>query len=149
MDDRTLYRDPKYDASGSMPPRAPLAMAYVPFQQPGRRYTDEKALQRGTIYPGLALPFKGYENRGSLPKSPLNDVMTTGFILHELGLYLDTHPDDADACELYGQYLVKDAKNRKQFTEKYGPLTKSDACLVKNGWLRDPWPWEYTERGGY
>ena len=37
----------------------PLAMSYVPFQQWNTTYPLAKALERGTLFPGLDLPFKG------------------------------------------------------------------------------------------
>ena len=37
----------------------PLAMAYVPFQKWRSTYSLEKALERGTLFPDLDLPFKG------------------------------------------------------------------------------------------
>ena len=37
----------------------PLAMAYVPWQQFGCTYEPEQALQAGTIFPELDLPFYG------------------------------------------------------------------------------------------
>ncbi len=41
--------------------RLPLAMAYVPFQRWGNIYDPYRALQRGTIFPDLDLPFCGRE----------------------------------------------------------------------------------------
>ena len=37
----------------------PLAMAYVPFQQWGETYSDDEALNRGTLFPQLDFPFNG------------------------------------------------------------------------------------------
>ena len=37
----------------------PLAMSYVPFQRWNNTYPLAKALERGTIFPELDLPFKG------------------------------------------------------------------------------------------
>ena len=37
----------------------PLAMAYVPFQQWGETYSDDKAFSSGTLFPQLDLPFMG------------------------------------------------------------------------------------------
>ena len=37
----------------------PLAMAYVPWQRFGCTYEPEQALQAGTIFPELDLPFYG------------------------------------------------------------------------------------------
>ncbi|MBR5683790.1 MAG: spore coat associated protein CotJA [Ruminococcus sp.] len=48
------------NGSGQMfPGNTPLAMAYVPFQQWGETYDDDKALSRGTLFPPLDLPFTG------------------------------------------------------------------------------------------
>lgn len=38
---------------------APLAMAYVPFQQWGETYGEDEALAKGTLFPPLDLPFTG------------------------------------------------------------------------------------------
>ena len=46
------------DGSGTLPECAPLAVPYVPFQQTGsKRYTQQEALNNGTLFPGLNLPF--------------------------------------------------------------------------------------------
>lgn len=39
----------------------PLAMAYVPMQKWGEQYAPAVALERGTIFPPLDLPFIGEE----------------------------------------------------------------------------------------
>ena len=41
------------------PKNMPLAMAYVPFQQWGQVYDDSEALDKGTLFPELDLPFTG------------------------------------------------------------------------------------------
>lgn len=41
--------------------RLPLAMAYVPFQRWESLYEPYLALQRGTVFPSLDLPFCGRE----------------------------------------------------------------------------------------
>ena len=49
------------DNSGNIsrfPKNAPLAMAYVPFQEWGEVYDDDSALARGTLFPDLDLPFE-------------------------------------------------------------------------------------------
>ena len=37
----------------------PLAMAYVPMQQLGTTYESVNALEKGTLFPDLELPFIG------------------------------------------------------------------------------------------
>lgn len=33
------------------------AMAYVPFQQPGKQYSTDNAIEQGTLFPVLNKPF--------------------------------------------------------------------------------------------
>ena len=45
---------------------APLAMAYTPMQQSSQpAYEADQALVRGTLFPGLDLPFMNIVNKGS------------------------------------------------------------------------------------
>lgn len=48
---------PALDTVSRFPARTPLAMAYVPFQEWGEVYDDDKALSCGTLFPDLKLPF--------------------------------------------------------------------------------------------
>lgn len=41
------------------PENISLAMAYVPMQRFEKIYDDDRALERGTIFEALDLPFKG------------------------------------------------------------------------------------------
>lgn len=58
-DPRTMSRPDNNSGTSRFPANTPLAMAYVPFQQWGEIYDDEKALSQGTLFPELDLPFKG------------------------------------------------------------------------------------------
>ena len=51
------------DTSGNLPSCAPLATPYVPFQQANPQvYPATLAFIRGTLYPGLDLPFQNQVN---------------------------------------------------------------------------------------
>ncbi|MCI5904537.1 MAG: spore coat associated protein CotJA [Oscillospiraceae bacterium] len=50
------------------PAETPLAMCYVPFQSYGEVYTENKALERGTVFPNLDFPFEGMEVSGNESK---------------------------------------------------------------------------------
>ena len=43
----------------TFPPKVSLAMMYIPFQRFERLYDPEKALERGTLFEELDLPFYG------------------------------------------------------------------------------------------
>ena len=95
-------RNEREGTEGIMPAMAPLANPYVPFQlNDPPKYEARKAIIRGTLYPGLDLPFMGMVNTKELPVTPLTQLQTLGFAIHELALYLDTHRDDVEALQLY------------------------------------------------
>ncbi len=133
--------------SGSLPACAPLALAYVPMQQSSTpAYEPEVALKRGTLFPGLDLPFMNMVNTADLDDLPLCEVMTLQFVCHELHLYLDTHPDDTEAFETLRSMLKLSREAERRYVEKYGPLCCKDLeYSTKFNWLSDPWPWMYQK----
>lgn len=44
---------------GRFPENTPIAMAYVPYQSWEETYSENVALEKGTIFPSLDLPFLG------------------------------------------------------------------------------------------
>ena len=80
------------DACGTMPECAPLAVPYVPFQQTNpKRYSQQDALNNGTLFPGLNLPFRVKPDAAKVMGGALAELQALEFVLVELGLYLDTH----------------------------------------------------------
>ena len=131
---------------GWLPECAPLALAYVPKQQSANpSYEPREALCRGTLFPGLDLPFMNIVNKSNLGNTPLIELMAIDFVCYELTLYLDTHKDDTEAFEVYQSFLRLKKEAHKRYVEQYGPLKHSDMinanCFT---WLNNPWPWDYT-----
>ena len=60
---------------GKLPASAPLANPYVPFQleQPPM-YEARQGIIRGTMYPGLDLPFMGKVNKKELITTPNTEL---------------------------------------------------------------------------
>lgn len=71
----------------------------------------------------------------------IDQIKCLRFAIIELGLYLDTHPDDQRAICMHREYCkqVKDLKDKYQ--KVYGPLTAFYPCN-KWRWLEEPWSWE-------
>lgn len=130
---------------GRLPPSAPLANPYVPFQvENPPKYEARKGLVRGTLFPGLDLPFQGMVNQEELPELPLAELQALAFAIQELALYLDTHRDDQDALELYRDYQDMYDRCRTAYQKSNGPLNHAKVTDGKRyAWLDDPWPWEY------
>ena len=129
---------------GKLPAQAPLANPYVPFQREDPpKYDARKALVRGTLYPGLDLPFMGMVNEQEKPDTLLAQLQSLSFVIQELALYLDTHREDKEALELYRSYQQMREKLAMQYQNKMGPLNHMMPGEGGYRWLDDPWPWEY------
>lgn len=127
---------------GNLPASAPLANPYVPFQREAPpRYEARTGLIRGTMYPGLDLPFLGMQNEKELAVTPLSELQVLAFALQDLALYLDTHREDAEALEVYRAYQQIYHKAQEAYP---APLTHTMPGNADGyAWLSDPWPWEY------
>ena len=144
MDERKKDQNYRY---GRLPAMAPLANPYVPFQMENpQRYEARKGLVRGTLFPGLDLPFKGMVNKNERPVTDLSELQALGFAVQELALYLDTHRDDKEALELYRSYQQMYQKCQEEYKRNHGPLNHRSASESEcYDWLDDPWPWEYCK----
>lgn len=124
---------------------APLAFPYVPKQENNPvRFSRMEALQTGTLFPGLDLPFKAaIQARTKLANTALVELMALDFAIDELGLYLTTHSDDQEALQLYWSYINLAKEGREKYQKMYGPLLQTDLTPDQGfAWLKDPWPWD-------
>ena len=125
------------NADGQLPSCAPLANPYVPFQQTGADlYTASCALIRGTLFPGLDLPYGGQENTQEKLATASVELQQMGFALQELALYLDTHAEDTEAAQLFNQYVELYQQAIEQYQQKrtahaYGRGGKRNVRLAR------------------
>lgn len=134
------------DGKGMQPSCAPLANAYVPFQMNApQKYQPPKGLIRGTLFPGLDLPFMGMVNNKEKNKTLLHQLQSISFAMAELGLYLDTHKNDSEALKLFNSYKELYDELTAEYETKRGPLTQMEAG--RDGdytWTQNPWPWDFS-----
>lgn len=123
---------------------AAMAFPYVPMQDENlKRYDNREALQRGTLFPGLDLPFhRELKTRFPAVNTHLSELMALDFAIDELGLYLTTHRDDQEALALYWNYIRLGQEGRRRYEEMHGPLFQTDITEGSFKWLDDPWPWD-------
>lgn len=133
---------------GSLPDSAPLAAAYIPMQESAQpQYDAGKALSRGTLFPGLDLPFMNLVNP-ELERTPKTELMAIDFVVDELELYLDTHWEDREAFALYQTMLAMQKEAKERMVRLCGPICQTDQLgMDAYRWLNGPWPWELCERG--
>lgn len=144
-----------------------LAISNTPMQEWGRLYSEEEAMNIGTIFHDLNKPFfaseavqnspspiaSGMESSGEPEEQQEREQLMTkitqlGFFLDDLTLYLDTHQNDAQAIRQYHEKAKEYAEVRKQFAQKFYPLTRLciPDCINEREkifcWQDGPIPWE-------
>lgn len=76
--------------------------------------------------------------------SILGELQATDFVLVELTLYLDTHPDDVTAIKQFNDFSDHKKKLKEHYECKYGPLQQYGNSPADDGWKwsESPWPWQ-------
>lgn len=74
----------------------------------------------------------------------LHDLQAVDFVLIELTLYLDTHPDDMASIHQYNQFAQKRLVLCQQFESAFGPLKAYGQSFTRFPWQwnETPWPWQ-------
>ena len=81
-------------------------------------------------------------------KRLMRKIHSLDFAIHEMVLYLDTHPASRKAMELLNNYKQKRKECIKEYEEKYGPyiVVPTDSPMSNCWeWIDSPWPWENKE----
>lgn len=84
-------------------------------------------------------------------KEILKRIMAQEFTAVELNLYLDTHPHDKRALHEYNETVHRLSVLKKEYQERFGPLTNFgyDFSRYPWQWIEEPWPWQinFCRRG--
>ena len=75
-------------------------------------------------------------------ETALQKIREAAFALHELVLYLDTHPGNRKALSLYKTYKKKHDDLCTAFEKEHGPLTSFGVHGDRWVWTEHPWPWQ-------
>ena len=73
----------------------------------------------------------------------MRKINELSFVLDEVRLFLDTHPDCKEALLYYNEYARLRDQAVAEYQSFYGPLRfydPTDDC--KWQWVTGPWPWE-------
>ena len=72
-------------------------------------------------------------------------LQVQSFVLDDIRLYLDTHPDDKKALEWYHKYRKLKEQTEKEYVDRFGPLNSFQVDSdTRWTWVDTPWPWEGT-----
>ena len=109
-----------------------VGMMWAKVQELDTIYDCDHALQAGTLYPELHMPLNGYR---PCNETCADHAQKASFMLWELRLYLNTHPNDKEALALFRQLAEKTC-------DTYATAFLPEAC-GRWAWVDDPWPWEF------
>ncbi|PEX90764.1 spore coat protein CotJB [Bacillus cereus] len=74
----------------------------------------------------------------------IEELQELDFVLVELTLYLDTHPDDTIAINQFNDFSYKRRVLQQKIEGKYGPLQQfgNSYSNAPWEWSKGPWPWQ-------
>ncbi len=143
-----------------------LSIASVPIQSWGPIYDGPLALKKGTIFQDLDMPFfaaddsetgnhccessDASDSRQQEREAMMLQIYQASFAADDLRLYLDTHPQDAQAQKMLKSSLAQRRQLLKNFAQQFYPLTmdcmadceqmgEKENCYC---WQEGPMPWE-------
>ncbi|AKS38714.1 spore coat protein CotJB [Anoxybacillus gonensis] len=74
----------------------------------------------------------------------LHQLQAIDFVLVDLALYLNTHPNDYEAIRQFNERSLERRKLKKQFETQFGPLQQYGNSYSQYpwDWSKTPWPWQ-------
>ena len=91
-----------------------------------------------------------YRN-GNNREQILKRLNESSFAVNELTLYLDTHPEDERAMQMFRENMMTRTSCLNEYARNFGPLTidtADDTASRSWQWMQQPWPWEGQPKGG-
>ena len=140
-----------------------LAIVSIPKQTWNEVYDEKQAFACGTIFPELNRPFfvtvldreldeyhEKMETSLDREQSMLLQIQKVGFMLDDLRLYMDTHPEDKEGLHKLKELVKKKKKLMYDFTTQFYPLTADCMADIYEMypesecycWINGRIPWE-------
>lgn len=111
---------------------------------PANLYDNQEGFIKGNLFANL---YNQYKNYRPMPLNATNEqerlylnLSSLSFAAHELNLYLDNYPNDAQMIKLFNTYQQLAEKAMKEYEAKYGPLS-----MASNALNSYPWAWTQTK----
>lgn len=71
------------------------------------------------------------------------ELMSLYFVMVELELYLDGHPNSTEALKRYQCTVAEFKEVLSHYEKHFGPLfARNNDCEKEWRWVKTPWPWE-------
>ncbi len=114
-------------------------------------FAPKEAYEKGNLFKDLYTPYKNYKPYKLTPKDERQklflELSEYDFAAHELNLYLDLHPEDKKALNLFNDYRRRANELLEKYESQYGPLTVSSDALVKSPFLWEEQTFPFDKGG--
>lgn len=130
------------------PPMKPMSAVKPSVNLPPRFLTPEEGWKRGNLDANAYDPYEPYVPKTPIPKTEkealMQRIQAYSFACLELGLYLDTHPNDRNVLEMFLRYREELRKMTMDYQNRFEPISFQTAPLNKLPWqwAATDWPWE-------
>ena len=121
-----------------------LAQLYINIQELTTLVPPEAALARGSSFANLYIPYKFETNKilkGSTPRQNILALIDLySFLVTDLNLFLDTHPNNERAKMLINTFKTELVKLKDYYNVNFSPITIDS--ISNESYITGPWPWE-------
>ena len=121
-----------------------LAQLYINIQELTTLVPPEAALARGSSFANLYIPYKFETNKilkGSTPRQNILSLIDIySFLVTDLNLFLDTHPNNERAKMLINTFKTELVKLKDYYNVNFSPITIDS--ISNESYITGPWPWE-------
>ena len=109
-------------------------------------YNENEGFIKGNVQKSIYNPYKNYNPSVPVVANDkdrmLLEIQKYGFYLIDLGLYLDMHPNDREALQLFNENRNKYYRLINEFNKNYYPLMFVDSTGTDSyKWLEGNFPW--------
>lgn len=74
----------------------------------------------------------------------LKQITAVDFMIEDLHLYLNTHPEDQNAIVKYNTFVMQSQALKQQYQNFFGMLSEHNSFSHSPWqWINEPWPWKY------
>ena len=121
-----------------------LAKIYVENQELTSLVSFEEALAKGSSFKNLFIPYKFVTDTILKGKNQRQNLIALidiySFVISDLNMYLDTHPNCVNAKEILKNTKIELDKIKKLYNDNFSALSIDDNS--KEPYIKGPWPWE-------
>ena len=102
---------------------------------------------KGNAFKDEYKPYKDYKvaklNINSEKEEMMINISEYSFMMHDINLYLDVHPDDSEALNKFTEYRNKLNELITNYERKYGPIGVKGNISNQTpfAWEANNWPW--------